>query len=153
VITQNIDGLHQLAGSGRVLELHGTARQAACLNCFDRFDINPLVEEFLKHNRLPDCPTCGGLLKHATVSFGQPLPADVLMDAGRLSREADLMLAIGSSLVVTPAANLPVIAHEHGARLVIINRDATPIDFWADTILRDPIGSVLTAIDSALAGN
>jgi NAD-dependent deacetylase len=150
VITQNIDGLHQVAGSRRVLELHGTARQAACLSCEARFDITPLVAEFLQHDRVPDCPNCGGLLKHATISFGQSLPADILMDAGRLSRGADLMIAIGSSLVVTPAANLPVIAKEHGARLVIINRDPTPIDFRADAILRDPIGSVLTAIDDAL---
>lgn len=153
VITQNIDGLHQLAGSRRVLELHGTARQAACLNCSDRFDINPLVAEFLQTDQVPDCPTCGGLLKHATISFGQSLPADVLMEASRLTREADLLLAIGSSLVVTPAANLPVIAKEHGARLVIVNRDPTPIDFRADAVLREPIGALLTAIDSALPTN
>jgi NAD-dependent deacetylase len=150
VITQNIDGLHHVAGSRRVLELHGTARQAACLSCADRFDIAPLVAEFLQNDRVPECPNCGGLLKHATISFGQSLPADVLMEAGRLSRAADLMLAIGSSLVVTPAANLPVIAKEHGARLVIINRDSTPIDFRADAILREPVGAALTAIDDAL---
>jgi NAD-dependent deacetylase len=105
VITQNIDGLHQMAGSQRVLELHGTARQAACLDCRARYDIEPLVAQFLSDDRVPDCPECGGRLKHATISFGQMLPPDVLMEAKRWSREADLFFAIGSSLVVTPAAH------------------------------------------------
>jgi NAD-dependent deacetylase len=147
VITQNIDGLHQLAGSREVLELHGTARQAACLDCGARYDIEPLVAQFQSTGRVPDCPQCGGRLKHATISFGQMLPADVLMQATRLSREADLMLAIGSSLVVTPAADLPRLAKSAGARLVIINRDPTPLDRIADVILRHSIGDVLIAID------
>jgi NAD-dependent deacetylase len=145
-ITQNIDGLHQLAGSHRVLELHGTARQAACLDCAARYDINPLVAQFLVNNTVPLCPQCGGRLKHATISFGQSLPPDVLMEATRWAREADLMLAIGSSLVVTPAADLPRIAKHHGASLVIINRDPTPLDAIADTVLREPIGQTLNAI-------
>ena len=99
---------------------------------------------------MPDCPECGGRLKHATISFGQMLPPDVLMEATRWSREADLMLAIGSSLVVTPAADLPRIAKERGARLVIINRDPTPLDSIADATLRGSIGETLTAIDIAL---
>jgi len=150
VITQNIDGLHQIAGSQRVLELHGTARQAACLDCHERFEIEPLVVQFQAAKRVPDCPACGGRLKHATISFGQMLPADVLMEATRWSREADLMLAIGSSLVVTPAADLPRVAKEHGARLVIVNREATPLDPLADAVLRGPIGEVLSAIDAAV---
>jgi NAD-dependent deacetylase len=149
VITQNIDGLHQLAGNSRVLELHGTARQAACLDCSARFDIEPFVTAFRAEPRVPDCPACGGRLKHATVSFGQMLPPAVLMEATRWSREADLMLAIGSSLVVTPAADLPRAAKERGAKLVIINRDPTPLDVIADAILRDPIGEVLNAIEAA----
>jgi NAD-dependent deacetylase len=151
VITQNIDGLHQMAGSEKVLELHGTARQAACLDCRAGFEIGPLVEEFLSQNRVPDCPECGGRLKHATISFGQMLSADVLMEANRWSREADLMLAIGSSLVVTPAADLPRTAKAHGARLVIINRDPTPLDGVADAILTTSIGEVLAAIEAAMA--
>jgi NAD-dependent deacetylase len=150
VITQNIDGLHQMAGSGSVLELHGTARQAACLDCRARYEIGPLVEQFLTQNRVPDCQACGGRLKHATISFGQTLPADVLMEANRWSREADLMLAIGSSLVVTPAADLPRTAKRHGARLVIINRDPTPLNSVADAIFTKSIGEVLTSIDTAL---
>lgn len=150
VITQNIDGLHQLAGSRRVLELHGTARQAACLDCYARFDIEPFVAQFIAEDRVPNCPACGGRLKHATISFGQSLPADVLMEASRWSRTADLMLAIGSSLVVTPAANLPVTAKQHGARLVIINRDRTPLDYLADAIFRSSIGEVLTNVADVL---
>src|SRR4051794_3967733 len=131
VISQNIDGLHQLAGSKRVLELHGTAREAACLDCASRYEIGPLAEEFLAQDDVPACPVCGGRLKHATISFGQMLPPEVLMEATRWAREADLMLAIGSSLVVTPAADLPRTTVEHGARLVIINRDPTPLDALA----------------------
>jgi NAD-dependent deacetylase len=99
---------------------------------------------------VPDCHTCGGALKHATISFGQMLPPEVLMEANRWSREADLMLAIGSSLVVTPAADLPRTAKTHGARLVIINRDPTPLNPLADAIFTSSIGEVLTAIDGAL---
>jgi NAD-dependent deacetylase len=150
VITQNIDELHQRAGSCRVLELHGTARRAACLDCSVRFDIEPLVTQFLADDRVPICPACGGRLKHATISFGQPLPADVLMEATRWSRSADLMLAIGSSLVVTPAADLPQMAKECGARLVIINRDPTPLDHLADARFNAEIGVVLTALAAAL---
>lgn len=149
VITQNIDELHQQAGNRNVLELHGTARRAACLDCSARFDIEPFVAQFLAEDRVPDCPECGGRLKHATISFGQSLPAEVLMNANRWSREADLFLAIGSSLVVTPAADLPRHAKESGARLVIINRDPTPLDYLADATLGGSIGEVLTAIAAA----
>jgi NAD-dependent deacetylase len=153
VITQNIDGLHQISGGQHVLELHGTARQAACLECHARYEIGPLVEQFRAQNRVPDCHECGGRLKHATISFGQMLPADVLMDANRWSREADLMLAIGSSLVVTPAADLPRTAKSHGARLVIFNRDPTPLNSLADAIFTSSIGEVLKAIDAALTAS
>jgi NAD-dependent deacetylase len=147
VITQNIDGLHQLAGNRKVLELHGTARKAACLDCAARYDIEPFVRQFLVDELVPECPGCGGRLKHATVSFGQMLPPDVLMEATRWSRDADLMLAIGSSLVVTPAADLPRMAKERGGRLVIINRDPTPLDPIADIVLRGSIGEVLTSVN------
>jgi NAD-dependent deacetylase len=150
VITQNIDELHRHAGSQRVLELHGTARRAICLDCEARFDVEPLVAGFLADDAVPVCPTCSGILKHATVSFGQPLPADVFMEAARWSRSADLFLAIGSSLVVTPAADLPQLAKERGARLVIINRDPTPLDCLADATLRGSIGDALTAIAAAM---
>jgi NAD-dependent deacetylase len=150
VITQNIDGLHQLAGSQNVLELHGTAREAACLDCGRRFPIGPLVEEFFRTKLAPTCPECEGRIKHATISFGQPLPSRVLDEAVQWSREADLMIAIGSSLVVTPAADLPRWAHESGARLAIINRDETPLDSLADCVVRTPIGEALVEIDQLL---
>jgi NAD-dependent deacetylase len=150
-ITQNIDGLHQIAGCRQVLELHGTARHAACLDCGARYDIEPLVVQFRTTNKAPECFQCNGRLKHATISFGQMLPANVLLEATRWAREADLMLAIGSSLVVTPAADLPRIAKSANARLVIVNRDPTPLDAIADSILRGSIGEVLSAIDAQSA--
>jgi NAD-dependent deacetylase len=151
VITQNIDGLHQLAGSRKVLELHGTARQVACLDCDLRLETDPLVEEFLRTDRVPPCPKCGGRLKHATVSFGQSLPTDVIDEAAELSRTAGVYLAIGSSLVVHPAAGLPELAKRSGARLVIINRDPTPLDSIADAVIRESIGHVLDSIRQILS--
>jgi NAD-dependent deacetylase len=151
VITQNIDGLHQAGGSRNVLELHGTARAIACLDCQKRYDPEPLVKEFLETGLVPQCPECGGILKHATISFGQQLPAELLEKAFQWSGRSDLFLAIGSSLVVEPAASLPRLAQRSGARLVIINRDPTPQDTIADVVLHDGIGEVLTAIDEALS--
>jgi NAD-dependent deacetylase len=150
VITQNIDGLHQEAGNHPVLELHGTARYVSCLDCEARFPADPWVQKFLAEDAVPPCPECGGLLKHATVSFGQQLPQDVLQTSIELSRQADVFLAIGSSLVVEPAASLPRLAKQEGARLVIINRDETPQDASADMVFRASIGETLTAIDGRL---
>ena len=150
VITQNIDGLHQFAGSREVLELHGTARAIVCLDCSAHFDVDPLVARFRAENAVPPCESCGGRLKHATVSFGQQLPESILSRAAQWSREADLMFAIGSSLVVTPAADLPRLTANSGGRLVIITRDATPLDGLATAVLHQPIGEVIAAIDAAL---
>ena len=150
VITQNIDGLHQDAGNTNVLELHGTARYVACLACDWRREAGPLVEEFLATREVPDCPACGGLLKHATVSFGQTLPPGVLEEAVRLSEASTLFLAIGSSLVVEPAASLPRLAKRAGARLVIVNRDPTEQDGHADLVIRGSIGRALASIDEML---
>lgn len=146
VITQNIDEYHQEAGSQRVIELHGTARQIQCLECERRFDANAYVTTFLQTNQVPNCPDCGGLLKHATISFGQALVPATIELAAKLSREADLFLVLGSSLVVHPAASLPQMAKRNGARLVIINRERTPLDDVADVIIRDEIGPTLAAI-------
>lgn len=150
VITQNIDGLHQEAGSERVLELHGTARHVACLSCSAKFAAGEMVQKFVEDDDPPACPHCGGLLKHATVSFGQSLPADVLEQATELSQDADLFFAMGSSLVVQPAAGLPVLAKQSGARLVIVNRDPTPLDSIADAVVNASIGETLDAIDQLL---
>ena len=150
VITQNIDGLHEEAGSAKILELHGTARRIACLDCEAIFDPDPLVESFLANDEVPPCEKCGGRLKHATVSFGQQLPGEVLSEAVRWCQEADLIFAMGSSLVVTPAADLPQITKQYGGRLVIINRDGTPLDSMADAVIHEPIGETLQAIDDQL---
>lgn len=150
VITQNIDGLHQAAGSKTVLELHGTALEIACLDCGKRYPAEPLVQRFLATDEVPQCAACGGRLKHATVSFGQTLPPDVMFEASRLACEADLFLAMGSSLVVEPAASLPRLVRAHSGMLVIINRDPTPLDGQADVVINAGIGDTLTAIDARL---
>ena len=150
VITQNIDGLHTVAGSRRVLELHGTAREVGCLTCGERYDAESMVQAFRTSNCVPECPACRGLLKHATVSFGQQLPEQVLGEAVQWSCEADLFLVLGSSLVVTPAADLPLLASRNGARLVIVNRDPTPLNRMADVVVHDGIGDVVTRIVAAM---
>ena len=146
VITQNIDGLHQDAGSRRVLELHGTSRHCVCLACETRYDPAVIQQRLEAGVEIPLCDGCGGLIKSATISFGQALPADVLTEAFDLCMRTDLILAIGSSLVVEPAASLPLQAKQNGARLVIINRTETPLDSRADVVLREPIGASLAEI-------
>ena len=150
VVTQNIDELHQRAGTKAVLELHGTAMKIGCLDCDARFDADPMVKMFAQTQVVPVCPKCHGMLKHATVSFGQSLPAEVLQTAVKWAREADVFLTLGSSLVVYPAAQLPEIAKKQGARLVIINRDETPLDSIADLVIHAPLGEVMNAIETAL---
>jgi NAD-dependent deacetylase len=151
VITQNIDGLHQEAGSRVVYELHGSAREIACQDCGARFPSPALVASFQENGAVPPCPQCGGdRLKHATVSFGQALPAAVLEASARLARQAGLFLALGSSLVVEPAASLPRLAQRNGAKVVIVNRDPTPQDGFAELVVRGEIGATLTAVDEAL---
>lgn len=151
VITQNIDEFHQLAGSTEVIELHGTSRKVACLACGARYDAAPLVAAYEASLAIPPCTGCGStLMKHATISFGQALDGDVLRRAIEASREADVFLALGSSLVVHPAAALPEVARESGAKLVIVNRDETPCDAIADLVLHAPLGETLQAIDAAV---
>ena len=150
LITQNIDGLHQRAGSRNVLELHGTAREAACMSCGDRQPIDPLVERFRQTGGVPYCGKCAGPMKHATISFGQNLSPEVLREAERWMLDADLVLALGSSLTVTPAATLPQLAVARGARLVIINRDSTPLDSLADLTINAPLGEALRQTDELL---
>lgn len=151
VITQNIDGLHQRAGNRNVLELHGTAREIGCLDCLSRCDAGPMVEQFLATQAVPTCPQCGSaMMKHATISFGQALAPDVLQTAFAWTKRSRLFLAIGSSLVVEPAASLPRKAKEYGARLVIVNREPTPQDSLADLVIRRPIGETLAEIDREL---
>jgi len=150
VITQNIDGLHQVAGSRNVLELHGTARFVKCLDCGHTADVEPYVLQFLKNNVVPDCPECSGRIKHATVSFGQSLPENVLAEAAEWSQSCDLFVVFGSSLVVHPAAGLPVMARQAGAELVIVNRDPTPVDEGATLIINESIGQTVERVQNAM---
>lgn len=150
IVTQNIDGLHQIAGSQNVLEIHGTAREAQCLECKDRSPIQPWVDYFVQHDHAPRCKQCGGPLKHATISFGQSLDQDTITTASNWMQQADLVFALGSSLVVHPAAGLPELAASRGAQLVIINRDPTPLDQLADVVVRKPLGETLLAIAETL---
>jgi len=147
VITQNIDGLHSEAGSSNVLELHGTGKFVSCIECGKRWTAAEIFEQYADRDEVPQCDECEGWLKPATVSFGQSLPQDVLSEAYRISAEADVFLAIGSSLVVEPAASLPAHAKQMGAYLTIINRDPTPLDDLADLVLHTPIGETLELIN------
>jgi NAD-dependent deacetylase len=146
VITQNIDNLHQASGIApeHVVELHGNTTFALCLGCSQRFDL-PWVRRRMDQANgcAPDCPSCGGFIKTATVSFGQAMPDDAMRQAQDLAQSCDLFLAIGSSLVVWPAAGFPLMARRNGARLVIINREPTELDDIADLVVHHDIGTVL----------
>jgi len=142
VITQNIDGLHQEAGSNRVLELHGNTRRITCMDCRTTYSLDE-VHARLQAQFPPDCEKCSGVLKPEVVFFGESLPPDVLDDAVNETRNCDLFLVIGSSLVVQPAASLPPLAVQSGARLVIINRDPTPLDQMAHLVLNEKASEVL----------
>ncbi len=148
LITQNIDGLHQASGvpPGKVWELHGTTTEAACLSCGDRISSDEACERVGSGERAPRCHECGGLLKPATISFGQSLAPGVLRGACSAAEQCDVLLAAGSSLVVEPAASIPPIAKRSGARLVIVNRDPTQLDTDADAVVRGELGEMLPAI-------
>jgi NAD-dependent deacetylase len=145
VITQNIDNLHQASGiaAEHVVELHGNTTYATCLDCARRYEMAWVRERFeAAGGRAPECG-CGGYIKSATVSFGQAMPEAAMRRAEELTLGCDLFLAIGSSLVVWPAAGFPLMAKRNGARLAIINREATEFDDMADLVVREDIGSVL----------
>ncbi len=150
VVTQNIDGLHQDAGSRDVIELHGTARIVACVGCGRECSPEQVISRIDDGDEAPDCEDCGAPLKSKTVSFGQAMPEAEMARAGELARRADVCLAIGSSLVVEPAASVPRLAQSSGATLVIINNTPTPLDDLADLVIREPIGDVLTAVMARL---
>ena len=142
VVTQNIDGLHQDAGSTRVVEVHGTNRRLECVQC----GRGGPVEEAMRATGVPTCEACGGWVKPATISFGQDLRPEVLAEAFQLARECDLMLVLGSSLVVYPAASVPELAVRRGVPLVVINREPTPLDPLAAAVLHGPIEELLPAL-------
>ena len=147
VITQNIDGLHQASGlaASEVIELHGNGTYAACLGCGRRHELREVRAAFEASGEAPHC-ACGGIVKSATVAFGQAMPQTPLRLARELCESCDLMLVVGSSLQVQPAALLPLLAARSGARLAIVNREATPLDAAADLVVRDDIGTVLSQL-------
>jgi NAD-dependent deacetylase len=153
VITQNIDGLHQRAGSSpdRVIEIHGTALHVVCLSCGERLPREEVQARVRSGEAVPDCRACGGILKPATVSFGQAMPERETTLAFEHAEHADVFLVIGSSLVVHPAAYLPVRAVECGARLVIVNLETTPCDRLATAVVRGKAGAAMSEILDAMA--
>jgi NAD-dependent deacetylase len=146
VVTQNIDNLHQASGiaAADVVELHGNTTYATCLDCTKRYEL-PWVRERYEAagGRAPDCADCGGLIKTATISFGQAMPEAAMRRGEEMTQACDLFIAIGSSLVVWPAAGFPLMAKRNGARLVIINREPTEFDDLADLVVRHDIGDTL----------
>jgi NAD-dependent deacetylase len=144
-ITQNVDNLHQASGFAAdvVVELHGNTTYATCLDCGQRHELSWIRERFEIAGEAPDCRDCGGLVKTATISFGQAMPEAAMRRAEQLTAACDLFVAIGSSLVVWPVAGFPLMAKRHGARLVILNRDPTDFDDVADLVIRADIGATL----------
>jgi NAD-dependent deacetylase len=148
VITQNIDGLHFKAGNSeeKVIQLHGTAMSVSCLSCGRRYDRDEIQERLRKGLKAPRCDDCGGPLKPATISFGQSMPERETQEAHHRSSLSDLFVVIGSSLVVQPAASMPLVAKRNGAKLIIINRDPTSYDDMADLVIHGQAGSIMDSI-------
>jgi NAD-dependent deacetylase len=151
LLTQNIDGLHQQAGSAPelVLELHGTIHEVACLSCGDRTTMRSAMDRIDAGDPDPACLICGGILKSATISFGQVLDAEVIGAAAEAAADCDVFLAVGTSLTVHPAAGLTDIAADAGARVVIVNAEPTPYDDVAALVVREPIGIALPRLVAA----
>lgn len=145
VVTQNIDNLHQVSGfaDDHVIELHGNTTYARCIGCGLTYDLGWVKQRFEASGHAPDCATCDEPVKTATISFGQAMPEDAMRRATDLARQCDLFIAIGSSLVVWPAAGFPLMAKNAGARLVIINNEPTEQDEMADLVIRHDIGDTL----------
>lgn len=148
VITQNVDNLHQASGipEAQVIELHGNAHYARCLACGLRHEFDDFRESFTARGEIPVCRTCGGLVKSATISFGQAMPEEPMARAEAAALDCDLFLVLGSSLVVYPAAGFPLLAKRNGAMLAIVNREPTDQDAYADIVLHDEIGPVMRQV-------
>ena len=146
LITQNVDNLHQDAGvpDDKITEIHGNAHYASCLDCGIRYELNSIKKAFLENETVPYCDSCGGIIKTATISFGQPMPEEGMQIAQRKTLGCDLFITIGTSLVVYPAAGFPKLAKEIGAKLVIINNEPTDFDPIADLVIHEQIGKVFS---------
>lgn len=151
VITQNVDGLHQRAGSSEVLEIHGHMRSATCMDCYRSEPTEDLVEALLSSEDVPRCPECGGVLKPDVVLFGEQLPIQVVNAAVAHVESADLMLVAGSFLEVTPVSRLPMKIHRRGGRLIVVNLSPTHADSVADVVIRGDVADVLPKIAAACA--
>ncbi|MFZ8843043.1 SIR2 family NAD-dependent protein deacylase [Thermoflexus sp.] len=152
LITQNIDELHQKAGSRRVIEVHGHLREATCIRCYRKVPAAPYLDAFLENGTIPRCEVCGGVLKPNVILFGEQLPAQAFLAAQQEARRADVFLVAGSSLEVAPAGDLPILAKEHGARLILINLSPTSADRYADLQIRGDVAEILPLLADAVLG-
>jgi NAD-dependent deacetylase len=148
IITQNVDGLHQRSGvpSSKIIELHGNTTYATCLDCGQRYELEPIRKAFEADGTLPICEKCDGIVKTATISFGQAMPEIQMARAQDETQQCDLFIVLGSSLVVYPAAGFPRIAKRRGAKLAILNRDPTDQDDDADLVVHDEIGPTMSRV-------
>lgn len=146
VITQNVDGLHQAAGTAieQVIELHGNLSYARCLDCLKHYAIADIRTTFFPNEVVPYCDACGGIVKVAAIAFGESMPKQAMAEADRVSRTCDTFVVLGSSLTVYPAATFPALAQQLGAKLVIINQEATDLDTTADLVIHASIGNTLS---------
>ena len=148
VITQNVDNLHQNSGvqGNKITELHGNATYARCLDCHERYELKDLKQNFLKTDEPPACIKCNGIIKSATISFGQAMPEKEMQLSQKKAIQSDLFICVGTSLAVFPAADLPALAKETGAKLVIINNESTALDHLADLVINRDISAVFSEI-------
>lgn len=148
VVTQNVDGLHQHSGvpPEKVIELHGNTRRIRCMHCRRIVPLEDVLQRLASADPAPECEVCGGYLKPDTISFGQAMPREQVQAASTLACECDLFIVVGSTLLVQPAAHLPLQAKDHGAFLAIINLSETPCDGMCDVLIREKAGSVLPAV-------
>ncbi|HSL47293.1 MAG TPA: NAD-dependent deacylase [Anaerolineales bacterium] len=146
IITQNIDALHQKAGSKNVIEMHGTLRTVSCTNCFKKFEATPFLQPYIETGKIPQCLSCNGILKPDVILFGEQLPQSAWYEAQRAARQCDLMMVAGSSLEVLPVARLPMQALDRGAHLIIINNTPTYLNVRADVVIMDDVATTLPEI-------
>jgi NAD-dependent deacetylase len=152
IVTQNTDGLHQESGAKRVIELHGSGRNVQCLDC-GHIESRRHVQDRLHLELPPRCPDCGGVhLKPTVVLFGEPMPMEAVQSAYALAEDADVMLVVGTSLVVYPAAEIPLVAVRAGAPMIVVNAEPTPFDRFADVVIQGRSGEVLPEIVSLIGG-
>ena len=146
ILTQNIDGLHQKAGSSHVVEMHGTIRTLTCAQCYKQVLSDEFLKPYIEDGIIPHCASCNGILKPDVILFGEQLPQSAWQEAQHAARQCDLMLVAGSSLEVLPVAGLPIQALDHGAHLIVVNNTPTYVNVRADIVITDDVASVLPAI-------